>query len=41
MGIDATRKIPGEGHVRDWPNEITMDQATIALVTQRWKDYGF
>ncbi len=41
MGIDATKKIPGEGHVRDWPNEIDMDQATIDLVTKRWKEYGF
>ena len=41
MGIDATRKWPGEGTVRDWPQEITMDAATVALVTKRWKEYGF
>ncbi len=41
MGIDATKKIPGEGTVRDWPPEIQMNDATIAKVTQRWKDYGF
>lgn len=41
MGIDATKKWPGEGTVRDWPNEITMDQKTVDLVTRRWHEYGF
>ena len=41
MGIDATRKLPGEGQVREWPTAIKMDQATIDKVTKRWKDYGF
>ena len=41
MGIDATRKIPGEGAVREWPNEIQMDAATVEKVTRRWKEYGF
>jgi len=41
MGVDATRKWPGEGVVRDWPNEIKMDDATIKKVTAKWKDYGF
>jgi 4-hydroxy-3-polyprenylbenzoate decarboxylase len=41
MGIDATRKWPGEGQVRDWPNEIKMDDATVEKVTKRWKEYGF
>jgi 4-hydroxy-3-polyprenylbenzoate decarboxylase len=41
MGIDATRKWPGEGTVRDWPTEIRMDQATKEKVTKRWKEYGF
>ena len=41
MGIDATRKWAGEGQVRDWPEEISMDSATMDLVTRRWKEYGF
>jgi len=41
LGIDATKKWPGEGVVRDWPNEIKMDAATIEKVTKRWKEYGF
>jgi len=41
MGIDATRKWPGEGAVRDWPNEIRMDDATMERVTKRWREYGF
>jgi len=41
MGIDATKKWPGEGTVRDWPNEIKMDGETVAKVTKRWKEYGF
>ena len=41
MGIDATRKWPGEGPVRDWPEEIAMDDATVATVSRRWKEYGF
>ena len=41
LGIDATCKWPGEGTVRDWPEELAMDDATVATVTRRWKDYGF
>ncbi len=41
MGIDATRKTRQEGMGRDWPEEITMDQAVKALVDRRWKEYGF
>ncbi len=41
MGIDATKKWPGEGQVRDWPNEIKMDAGTVEKVTRRWKEYGF
>jgi 4-hydroxy-3-polyprenylbenzoate decarboxylase len=39
-GVDATRKLPAEGHSRSWPEEILMDEATRGLVTRRWKDYG-
>jgi 4-hydroxy-3-polyprenylbenzoate decarboxylase len=40
MGVDATRKGPGEGYRRDWPPEIRMDAETRAHVTARWKEYG-
>lgn len=26
MGIDATRKLPGEGHTREWPDMLTMPE---------------
>jgi len=41
MGIDATKKWPGEGQVRDWPSEIGMDKEVVEKVTKRWKEYGF
>jgi 4-hydroxy-3-polyprenylbenzoate decarboxylase len=28
LGIDATRKLAGEGHKRGWPPLIQMDEAT-------------
>jgi len=34
IGIDATRKLPGEGFNRPWPPLINMDQAVKARVTQ-------
>jgi 4-hydroxy-3-polyprenylbenzoate decarboxylase len=40
MGIDATRKIPGEGLIREWPAEIEMSDAVRNLVTRRWPEYG-
>jgi len=41
-GVDATRKLPTEGYRRagGWPAECVMDDATSALVTTRWKEYG-
>jgi 4-hydroxy-3-polyprenylbenzoate decarboxylase len=41
MGIDATRKWTSEGFARPWPDEITMDAKTRALVDKKWKDLGF
>ncbi len=41
MGIDATRKGPGEGFHRPWPEEIKMDARIREMVEERWKDYGF
>jgi 4-hydroxy-3-polyprenylbenzoate decarboxylase len=40
MGFDATQKWTGEGQVRKWPRELEMDEATLALVQRRWKEYG-
>jgi 4-hydroxy-3-polyprenylbenzoate decarboxylase len=41
VGIDATKKWPGEGHFRDWPDEIEMSPEIKDLVTSRWPEYGF
>jgi 4-hydroxy-3-polyprenylbenzoate decarboxylase len=40
MGIDATKKWPSEGHTREWPNDIEMDENIKALVSRRWAEYG-
>lgn len=40
MGIDATKKLPSEGHTREWPDEIAMSEDIKALVTGRWAEYG-
>ncbi len=42
LGIDATRKLPGEGYTRNggWPEMITSDPGTAATVDRRWKEYG-
>jgi 4-hydroxy-3-polyprenylbenzoate decarboxylase len=41
MGIDATRKGPGEGFIRPWPEEIKMSPDMIQKVDGRWTEYGF
>lgn len=40
MGFDATRKWPGEGHDRQWPEDINMSREIKALVDRKWKEYG-
>jgi 4-hydroxy-3-polyprenylbenzoate decarboxylase len=40
LGIDATRKRADEGYARSWPPEIVMDDATRAMVSARWGEYG-
>ncbi len=40
MGIDATRKMVGEGIVRAWPDEMVMAPEVRAKVTRRWEEYG-
>jgi 4-hydroxy-3-polyprenylbenzoate decarboxylase len=41
IGFDATRKIPGEGPVRTWPEELEMSAEVKGLVSRRWGEYGF
>ncbi|HXM18421.1 MAG TPA: menaquinone biosynthesis decarboxylase [Candidatus Tumulicola sp.] len=41
LGIDATRKGADEGYMREWPPDILMSDDIKALVTRRWKEYGF
>ena len=44
IGLDATRKIPGEevhGHpVRDWPTLLNMSDEIKQRVSERWGEYG-
>jgi 4-hydroxy-3-polyprenylbenzoate decarboxylase len=40
IGIDATRKIPGEGLIRDWPERLEMTEEIENLVESRWREYG-
>ena len=40
VGFDATRKLPGEGVVRPWPDEIAMSDDVRELVDRRWGEYG-
>jgi 4-hydroxy-3-polyprenylbenzoate decarboxylase len=40
MGLDATRKLPEEGFVREWPAVIEMDPAVKQAVDARWSRLG-
>jgi 4-hydroxy-3-polyprenylbenzoate decarboxylase len=40
MGVDATRKWPGEGFTRPWPDVITMDGEVKHRVDELWKKAG-
>jgi 4-hydroxy-3-polyprenylbenzoate decarboxylase len=40
LGVDATRKGADEGHPREWPEPLKMDQRIVDLVDARWKEYG-
>jgi 4-hydroxy-3-polyprenylbenzoate decarboxylase len=40
VGIDATKKWPGEGYSREWPDEIEMSREIKDMVTSRWAEYG-
>lgn len=41
VGIDATKKWPGEGHTRKWPDDIEMSPEIQDKVSKKWKEYGF
>ena len=40
MGIDATRKIKGEGHDREWPRDIAMSPEVVAKIDRIWSELG-
>ena len=40
LGIDATRTWPEEGHVREWPDEITMSDDVKQKVDEKWNELG-
>ncbi len=40
MGIDGTRKWADEGYHREWPELITMDDATKASIDKMWPHLG-
>ena len=37
--IDATKKLPTEGHHRIWPDDIVMSEDVKAYVTHNWEAY--
>jgi 4-hydroxy-3-polyprenylbenzoate decarboxylase len=40
VGIDATRKWPGEGFEREWPAAIVMDDKTKKYIDSIWEKLG-
>jgi 4-hydroxy-3-polyprenylbenzoate decarboxylase len=40
LGVDATRKLPEEGHGRPWPEDIRLSPEIESLVSERWREYG-
>ncbi len=40
LGIDATKKGPMDGHMREWPDDIAMSDDVKARVDGRWKEFG-
>lgn len=41
LGVDATKKWSSEGHTREWPEDIEMNQDIKDYVSKRWHEYGF
>ncbi|MHB8868207.1 MAG: menaquinone biosynthesis decarboxylase [Thermoleophilia bacterium] len=40
VGIDATAKMPEEGHPREWPPDIVMSNDVVARVDAVWAELG-
>ncbi len=40
MGIDATRPLPGEGHLREWPESLEMSAEVKKRVDSIWDELG-
>jgi 4-hydroxy-3-polyprenylbenzoate decarboxylase len=40
MGIDATEKLADEGHPRNWPEALRVDEATMKKIDERWSEFG-
>jgi 3-polyprenyl-4-hydroxybenzoate decarboxylase and related decarboxylases len=40
MGIDATKKGPEDGHYREWPGTLHMDEGVKAKVDALWSQLG-
>ena len=40
MGMDATTKLPEEGHHRDWPPDVVMSAEMREQVDRRWSELG-
>jgi 4-hydroxy-3-polyprenylbenzoate decarboxylase len=41
LGLDATRKLPGEGACETWPEELAWPHDVQQLINRRWREYGF
>lgn len=40
IGIDATRKHADDGHPRDWPEALRVDEETQTNIEERWSEIG-
>jgi 4-hydroxy-3-polyprenylbenzoate decarboxylase len=40
LGLDASRKLPEEGHPRPWPEPLETPHEIRSLVEHRWREYG-
>lgn len=40
MGIDATKPLPGEGHLREWPDALEMSPEVKARIDELWEGLG-
>jgi 4-hydroxy-3-polyprenylbenzoate decarboxylase len=38
--VDATKKTPADGHDREWPDDIVMDEDVKARVDAMWPRLG-